>query len=120
MKFSNTHEWVELQKDIATIGITNFGRIHLGEVVNIQLPKIGKKVKSSQEVGVLESNKAAVDFHSPLSGEIVQVNDKLKKDLSSLNVSPEKDGWIFKVRIDNPKEYDALMTFKEYEKKVSK
>jgi glycine cleavage system H protein len=120
MKFSNTHEWAELQNDIATIGITNFGRMHLGEVVNIQLPKVKRKVKKNEEVGVLESNKAAVDFHSPLTGEIIQVNEKLNKDLNLLNKSPEKEGWLFKVKIENPKEYEELMPLEEYEKKVSK
>jgi len=120
MKFSNTHEWVEMQNDIATIGITNFGRIHLGEVVNIQLPKLKEQVKSGQEVGVLESNKAAVDYHSPMSGEIIQVNENLNKDLSILNKAPEKDGWLFKIKVKNQKEYESLMSLEEYEKKISK
>lgn len=119
MKFSNTHEWVELNKDIATVGVTNFGRMHLGEVVNIELPVVGKQVNKDQEIGVLESNKAAVDFHSPLSGEVIQVNEKLKKDLKILNESPEKEGWIFKLKIKNPKEFESLMSLEEYEKKIS-
>lgn len=120
MKFSNTHEWVELDNDIATIGITNFGRMHLGEIVNIQLPKVGKQVKSKEEVGVVESNKAAVDFHSPLSGEIIEINKKLNNDLDILNREPEKKGWLFKVKVQNPKEFNSLMSLEEYEKKVSK
>ncbi len=120
MKFSDRHEWVELQNDIATVGITNFARMHLGEIVNLQLPKVGKKVKSGQEVGVLESNKAAVDFHSPLSGEIILVNEKLNRDLSSLNNSAEKEGWLFKIKVKNSKEFEALMSLEEYKKKNSK
>ncbi|EKD28983.1 MAG: Glycine cleavage system H protein [uncultured bacterium] len=120
MEFSLTHEWVNLENGIATIGITNFGRMHLGEIVNIQLPDIGKVVKSGEEVGILESNKAAVDFHSPISGKIVEINDKLNQELDSLNKSPEDEGWLFKVKADNPKELESLMSLDEYEKKLTK
>ncbi|NGX28297.1 MAG: Glycine cleavage system H protein [Candidatus Anoxychlamydiales bacterium] len=119
MKFSATHEWAELNGDIATIGVTNFGRMHLGDVVNIGLPEVGKNVSKDQEVCVIESNKAAVDLHSPLTGEIVEVNDKLKNDLSILNKSPEDQGWLFKVKINDKSEYENLMSLEEYEKKVS-
>lgn len=120
MKFSNNHEWVEISDDIATIGITNFGRMHLGEVLNINLPEIEKDIKANEEVVVLESNKAAIDVHSPMSGKIIEINDKLNKDLSDLNTSPEEKGWIFKVKIKAPKEFDELMSLEEYEKKISK
>lgn len=120
MKFSVTHEWVKLEKDIATVGITNFGRMHLGEIVNIRLPKVGRRIKKGEEAGVLESNKAAVDFHSPVSGKIVQINKKLNKELSSLNNSAENEGWLFKVKIDDSNELKSLMSLEEYEKKIAK
>jgi len=118
MKFSDAHAWVELNEDIATVGITNFGRIHLGEIVNIELPKLNKIVKKNDAVCVIESNKAAVDFHTPLSGKIIEVNEKLLKDLNILNTSSEGMGWIFKLKINDKKEYDKLLTFNEYEKKL--
>jgi len=120
MKFSDSHEWAELTNDIAVVGVTNFGRMLLGDVINIKLPQVGKNVKKKEEVGVLESNKAAVDFHTPLSGEIIEVNQGLASDLNKLNTSPEKEGWIFKIRVKDSKEYDSLMSLEEYEKKVSK
>jgi len=120
MKFSDSHEWAELQNDVAIIGVTNFGRMHLGDVINIKLPEVGKTVKKGDEVCVLESNKAAIDFHTPLTGEIIEVNQVLASDLSNLNKSPEKDGWLFKLKVKDSSEYDSLMSLEEYEKKVSK
>jgi len=120
MKFSDTHEWVEIQNDIATVGISHFGRMHLGEVVNVQLPVVGKEVRKDQEVGVLESNKAAVDFHSPISGKIIEINEELKKDLTDLNVASETKGWLFKLKVKDLEEYNSLMDLEEYEKKISK
>ena len=119
MKFSNTHEWVEIKNDIATVGVTNFGRMHLGDVANIKLPEKNKEVKANEAVCVLESNKAVVDIHSPMSGKIVEINDKLNSDLKDLNTSPEEKGWLFKVKISDPNEENDLMTLDEYEKKVS-
>ncbi|MBN2478827.1 MAG: glycine cleavage system protein GcvH [Parachlamydiales bacterium] len=120
MKFSSTHEWGEINNDIVTVGITNFGRMHLGEVVNLTLPKIHEKVKANQEVCVVESNKAAVDVHSPVSGKIVETNNKILKDLEILNKSPEEEGWLFKVKVKNLDEFNKLMSLEEYEKKISK
>jgi len=120
MKFSNTHEWVEIKNDIATTGISNFGRMHLGEIVNIKLPEMNREVKKNEAVCILESNKTAIDVHSLMSGKIVQVNENLYKDLKDLNASPEEKGWLFKVKITKPKEEEDLMTLDEYEKKVSK
>ncbi len=119
MKFSTTHEWAELEGDEATVGVTNYGRMHLGDVINISLPEVGKEVKATDEVCVLESNKAAVDFHTPLSGKITQVNQKLEGSLEILNKAPETDGWIFKIKLSDPKEYDSLLSLDEYEEKVS-
>ncbi len=120
MKFSQTHEWVDQNNEIATVGITNYGRMHLGDIVNIKLPEVNKEVTKDQEVCIIESNKAAVDVHSPISGTIIEINQTLSENISILNSSPEKDGWIFKVKMKNPKELDALMDLKKYEKKVSK
>ncbi|NGX52319.1 MAG: Glycine cleavage system H protein [Candidatus Anoxychlamydiales bacterium] len=119
MKFSTAHEWVEIVSDIATTGVTNFGRMHLGEIVNIKLPEVNSDVKANEAICVLESNKAAVDIHSPMSGKIIEINDKLEKDLKDLNTSAEEKGWLFKVKITDPKEENNLMDLDEYEKKVS-
>jgi glycine cleavage system H protein len=119
MKFSNSHEWVELSDDIATVGITNYGRMHLGDIVNISLPEVNKYVKAQEEICIVESNKAAVDVHSPVSGKIIEVNESLIKDIKDLNVSPEEKGWLFKVQVSDKSEYDQLLSLDEYEKQVS-
>jgi glycine cleavage system H protein len=120
MKFSTSHEWIELiEGNLAIVGITNYGRMHLGDIVNIKLPS-KTKVKQNQEVCVIESEKAAIDVHSPISGEIIEVNRDLENSLDKLNNSPEKEGWIFKIKIDDKSELDKLLTFEEYEKKLSK
>ena len=120
MKFSNTHEWAELNDSIAVVGISNFGRIHLGDIINIKLPNVNENVKKDQIVCTIESNKAAVDIHTPLSGTIIEINKTLERDLKPLNISPEQQGWIFKVKISNKQEFESLMSLQEYEKKVSK
>ncbi|NGX64058.1 MAG: Glycine cleavage system H protein [Candidatus Anoxychlamydiales bacterium] len=120
MKFSNTHEWVEDQNGTAIVGITNFGRMHLGDIINIKLPNKGTKVKANEEVAVIESNKAAVDAHSPISGDIIDVNEELNKNIDLINTSPEEKGWLFKVKMNNLEELNSLMSLEEYEKKVSK
>ncbi|MFA6119315.1 MAG: glycine cleavage system protein GcvH [Parachlamydiales bacterium] len=118
MRFSSSHAWAKLDGEIATIGISNYGKIHLGEIVNIELPEVEKVVKKDQDVCVLESNKAAVDFHSPLSGKIIEINVKLIDHLNIINTSAEDDGWIYKLKVSEKKEYDNLMTFEDYERSL--
>lgn len=116
MKFTETHEWIELDKEkkIATCGITNYAQQELGDVVFIQLPNIGEKVRKNDEVVILESTKAAVDLYSPLSGKIVGLNQDLIKSPEKINQDAEKSGWLFKIEIKDLKEWDQLLTEKQY------
>lgn len=116
MKFTATHEWIELDKEkkIATCGITQYAQQELGEVVFLQLPKVGDKVKKDQEVVVLESTKAAVDLYSPMSGKIVEVNSLLASAPEKINQDAEKSGWLFRIEIKNEKEWDQLLTKEQY------
>lgn len=110
MKFTDSHEWIELETpDTARVGVTNYAQKELGDIVYVELPIKGRKVAARQEVAVLESTKAAADVYSPLSGEIIEVNEALKQAPELINRSPEKDGWLLKVRLSNPPEIDLLM-----------
>ena len=120
-KYSKEHEWLELNGDIATIGITDHAQESLGDIVFVDLPKIGKKLIAQEEVSVIESVKAASDIYAPVDGEIVEINPDLENNASLINQDAEKDGWIFKIRISKPSQIDSLMTqaqYKEFLKKV--
>lgn len=98
-QYTKSHEWFDLDQNIATVGITKAAVQEIGEVVYIELPGVGKEVKVSQDAVVVESTKAAVDIASPVAGTILEVNSALKADISLLNRLPESEGWLFKVRV---------------------
>lgn len=114
MKFTNTHEWIEVKEGIATVGVTQHAQQELGDIVYVELPKTGKEVKAGEEAAVLESTKAASDVYSPVAGTIVEVNQSLKETPELVNKSPEKEGWLFKLKVSNPAELDNLLTESEY------
>ena len=113
-KYTKEHEWVEEDGDTATVGITNHAQESLGDIVFIDLPTIGKEVKSNEELCVIESVKAASDIYAPIDGEVIEINNNLNDDASIVNQDPEKDGWIFKMKISDPSQYNNLMTLEEY------
>jgi glycine cleavage system H protein len=114
MKFSTSHEWVLLEKNIATIGISKDAEALLGEIVYVELPAVGKEVKKEEAVGLLEASKAALDLYAPLSGKVVECNEKVQKNPSLINKSPQKEGWLYKLQISNNDEYELLMDEKQY------
>ena len=113
-KYTKEHEWVEVNGDTATVGITNHAQESLGDIVFIDLPTVGKEVKSNEELCVIESVKAASDIYAPIDGEVTEINNNLNDDASIVNQDPEKDGWIFKMKISDPSQYNNLMTLEEY------
>jgi len=113
-KYTKEHEWVEVDGDTATVGITNHAQESLGDIVFIDLPTIGKEVKSNEELCVIESVKAASDIYAPIDGEVIEINNNLNDDASIVNQDPEKDGWIFKMKIADPNQYNNLMSLDEY------
>ena len=113
-KYTKEHEWVEDDGDTATVGITNHAQESLGDIVFIDLPTVGKEVKSNEELCVIESVKAASDIYAPIDGEVIEINNNLNDDASIVNQDPEKDGWIFKMKIADPSQYNNLMTLDEY------
>ena len=114
-KYSKDHEWVEMNDEIATIGITNYSQESLGDIVFVDLPEIGKLVKNGEEVSVIESVKAASDIYSPLDGEIVEINNDLNDNASLINQDAETKGWIFKIKITDKSQLESHMNFSEYE-----
>ncbi len=113
-KYTKEHEWVEINGDTATVGITNHAQESLGDIVFIDLPTVGKEVKSNEELCVIESVKAASDIYAPIDGEVIEINNNLNDDASIVNQDPEKGGWIFKMKISDPSQYNNLMTLEEY------
>ena len=113
-KYSKEHEWIIVDKDIATVGITDHAQESLGDIVFVELPNVGSTVTSGAEVSTIESVKAASDIYSPVDGEIVEINDKLSSDASIINNDAENEGWIFKLKITNSDQIDSLMSLSEY------
>ncbi len=114
MKFTESHEWIEVQNGLGIVGISNHAQNELGDIVYIELPLIGKSVKAGEEVAVLESTKAAADVYSPATGVIEEVNSKLSDHPELVNSSPQKDGWLFKIKVISPEEVDMLMDAEKY------
>ena len=111
---SQYNEWIELNGDIATIGITNHAQESLGDIVFVDLPETGKIVSAGSEVSVIESVKAASDIYSPVDGEIIEINDKLSNEASLINKDAESNGWILKLKISNASQINKLMSHDDY------
>ncbi len=115
LKFSREHEWVRVDGDEGTVGISAYAQEALGDVVFVELPEIGATVSNGDEVAVIESVKAASEIYSPVSGQITAVNLELEADPSIVNNSPFDNGWIFKIKISDASELETLMDESEYE-----
>ena len=109
LKYTQEHEWIQVNGDIATVGITHHAQDALGDVVFVELPDVGKSFKPGDVAGVVESVKAAADVYMPVTGEVVEVNEALRDDPSLANTDPLAAGWFFKVKLANPSEVDALL-----------
>ena len=116
VKFSKEHEWIKLDGDVATIGITQHATEMLGDIVFVELPEIGSSVAKDGNAGVVESTKAASDIYTPVSGEIIENNQSIVDDPAKINADPETEAWFFKLKITNKSEMDSLMNKEEYEK----
>lgn len=116
LRYDREHEWVRLEGEIATIGITHYAQDQLGEVVYVDLPSVGDEAVAGESFGEIESVKSVSELFSPVSGEIVEVNDALSNAPELVNESPYGDGWMIKVRVADPATaLDGLMTADEYE-----
>tara|TARA_Y100000590_G_scaffold90929_1_gene102587 strand:+ start:44 stop:424 length:381 start_codon:yes stop_codon:yes gene_type:complete len=115
-KFSKQHEWILVEGDIATVGITNHAAEMLGDVVFVELPEKGKSVQKEGQAGVVESTKAASDVYTPITGEIIETNQSIVDDPSTVNKDPEGTAWFFKIKIKNKSELSELMNKADYDK----
>ena len=119
-KFSKQHEWISVEGDIATVGITKHASEMLGDVVFVELPEKGKMIEKDGQAGVVESTKAASDIYSPIAGEIVENNQSIVDDAAAVNKAPEGNAWVFKIKVKNKSEVDTLMNKVDYEKFTEK
>ena len=115
-KFSKQHEWVSVEGDVATIGITKHAAEMLGDIVFVELPEKGTTVKKEGQAGVVESTKAASDVYTPITGEIAEINQSIVDDPGVVNKDPEGNAWFFKIKIKNKSELDELMSSADYDK----
>ncbi len=116
IRFTKSHEWIQVQDgNRGTVGITDYAQKELGEIVYIELPKLGQVVKAGEEACVLESTKAAADVYAPVSGKIIAVNEALRNAPSTINQTAEESGWLFKIELTHPEELKSLMDFNQYE-----
>ncbi|MDP8914838.1 MAG: glycine cleavage system protein GcvH [Pseudomonadota bacterium] len=114
LHYTKEHEWIRVDGDIATVGITDFAQAQLGDVVFVEVPEAGRQVSKGSEAAVVESVKAASDVYAPVSGEVVEGNQALVEDSSLVNSDPEGEGWFFRLRLSNPGELEGLMDADAY------
>ena len=118
-KFSKKHEWVSMEGEIATVGITKHATELLGDIVFVEVPESGKSVEKDGQTAVVESTKAASDVYSPISGEVIEGNKSIVDDPVSVNTDPEGASWFFKIKVKDKSEFDSLMSQADYEKFVT-
>ena len=116
LKFLDSHEWIKVDENTVIVGISNHAQNELGEVVFVELPAIGDELVSGDEAAVVESVKAASEVYTPISGEVIEVNDALEENPELVNTSPYEEGWFFKLKVsdENLGSIDSLMTAEEY------
>lgn len=119
LRFSTSHEWVRLEGDIATVGISDHAQEELTDVVFVELPIIGRNVDGGDPTAVVESVKAASDIYAPVAGEVIEANGDVEADPSLVNTDPYGKGWIFKLKVKNPAEVESMLTPEAYASHIS-
>jgi len=119
LRYNPSHEWVRLDGETATVGITHHAQEELTDVVFVELPPVGKSVDIGDPTAVVESVKAASDIYAPMGGEVIEVNPDVEADPSLINTDPHGKGWIFKLKVKNPAEFEALLTPQGYADHIS-
>ena len=114
-KFTKDHEWLNLQEDIAIVGITDYAQGQLGDIVFIEMPQVSTKIAASESFGAIEAVKTVADLYAPASGEVIETNDNLDSSPDLVNSDPYNEGWIVKLKIDNNDEINELMNYDEYQ-----
>jgi glycine cleavage system H protein len=119
LRYSKDHEWVSVEGDVATLGITDYAQSSLGDVVYIDFPRVGDKFAAHEAFGSVESVKAVSEIFTPIAGEVTEVNEGLNDAPESVNTDPYAGGWMVKLKMDNPLEADGLLSGEEYEEYLS-
>lgn len=119
LKYTNTHEWLKIEGDIAIIGITDYAQKELSDIVYIDLPEIGKTLNQGDVLGTIEAVKAVSDFYTPISGSVIETNQELKTAPDLVNKEPYGKGWMVKIKMSNPDEISKLLSAEQYEKTIS-
>src|SRR4051794_19953948 len=114
-KYTRTHEWVALDGDVATIGVTDFAQSELGDITYLELPEVGDSIAADQAFGIIESVKAANDIFSPIDGEVVERNEDVLATPETINASPFDQAWLVRVRLSDPAQVETLMGSEEYD-----
>lgn len=115
-RYTKTHEWIALEGDVATIGITDFAQSELGDITYLELPEIGDAIAAAEAFGIVESVKAANDIFAPVAGEVIARNEEAIAAPESINASPYDRAWLIRVRLDDPGQIQALMAAEEYDR----
>jgi glycine cleavage system H protein len=118
-RYTKEHEWVRLEGDLGTVGITDYAQDQLGDIVYLDLPSVGTQVKQLDKLGEIESVKAVSDLYSPVSGEVVEVNQELTDRPEVVNRSPYEEGWLVRVRLADAAEVDSLLTAAQYDELIA-
>jgi glycine cleavage system H protein len=119
LHYTKQHEWVRLSGDVGVVGITDHAQKELGDIVYVDLPRVGTKVEQAKVMGSVESVKAVSDLYSPVSGEVIEINDALSTAPEKMNESPHGDGWLVKIRLSAPTEIPGLLSAADYAKYVA-
>lgn len=119
-RYAKSHEYVHLEGDVGTIGITEYAQKELGDVVFVELPQVGSVLEAADELGSIESVKAVSELFSPVSGEVIEINEALADNPALVNTDPFGDGWMVRIRVSDPTEVDELMTAEEYDEFLEK
>ncbi len=119
LKYTKEHEWVKLEGDTATVGITDYAQGELGDIVFVELPKVGAAVAQMKPFGTIEAVKAVSELFSPVSGEVAAVNSGLESDAAVINKDPYGEGWLIKIKMKNSKELGSLLTAEKYKEMVA-
>ena len=114
-KFTKDHEWLNLQEDLAIVGITDYAQSQLGDIVFVEMPELSTKLTASESFGAIEAVKTVADLFAPVSGEVIEINENLDSSPDLVNSDPYNEGWIVKLKIDNNDEINELMNYDEYQ-----
>ncbi len=118
LKYAKTHEWVRVSGDVATVGITDHAQHELTDVVFVELPEVGRKIKAGDSCAVVESVKTANDIYSPVSGEVTEANGSVIADPALVNSEPYTGGWFYKIKLSNPAELQGLLSAEQYKAQI--